>query len=55
MQDEMVRKLLRRIALGLPVVFGPLVVGLSASGCTHCYATPVAGSSHPWSALTERL
>ena len=53
MQDEMVRKLLRRIALGLPVVLGPLA--LSASGCTHCYAFPVAGSSHPRSALTESL
>lgn len=54
-EDEMVRKLLRRVALGLPVVFGPLVVGLSASGCTHCYANPVASSSHPRSALTERF
>ena len=53
MQDAMVRLLLRRIALGLPVVLGPLA--LSASGCTHCTSQPVGFSSHPRSAFTESL
>ena len=53
MRDQMLRNLLRRIALGLPVVIGPLA--LSASGCTHCTSRTVGSSSHARSAFTESL
>jgi hypothetical protein len=51
----MIITLLRRIALGLPIAVGPLVVGVATGGCTHCYSLPAGSSSHPRSGLTESL
>lgn len=53
MRDRKVLELLRRIARGLPVAAGPLVVGVASSACTYCQTVPVGGSSHPRSALTD--
>lgn len=55
MRNRRVLALLKQIAKGLPVAVGPLVVGASVGGCTHCYSLPVASSSHPRSALVESL
>lgn len=52
MRDRKVLELLRRIARGLPVAVGPLVVGLSTS-CTQCQTLYLAASSHPASPLVE--
>lgn len=55
MRERRVVELLKRIAMGLPVTVGPLVLGLASTGCTHCYDLPLTGSTHERSSLTESL
>ena len=45
--------LLERVARGLPIAVGTLIIGLPASSCTHCYDFPAAPTSHPRSAVTD--
>lgn len=45
--------LLERLARGLPIAVGSLIVGLPLSSCTHCYDFPAAPTSHPRSAVTD--
>ena len=52
-RDGKLVALLRRIALGLPVAVGPLVLGAASGGCTHCYSFPAGLTSHPRGVITE--
>ncbi len=55
MRERRVVELLKRIAMGLPIAAGPLMLGVASSGCTHCYSLPLGGSTHERSALTDSL
>lgn len=70
MSHSLTRTLLRRIALGLPLVEGPLelgrrvvrplaggalVIGVGVTGCTTCDVVQTASSTHPRSSFIESV
>ncbi len=55
MSERRVVELLKRIAMGLPVAIGPLVIGLASSGCRECIDFQIGSSSHARTPFTESL